>query len=98
MTQLVSWNLCQMFRSKYVHYSTSTVYGKKVPIVLWETHLADESGIDKVHYHTIVADSVHIAEALMYAGIYDLLSPYDAFYKLENNETVQDWLTHIDQR
>ena len=30
-----------------VHYSTSTVYGKKDPIVLWETHLIDESGMIK---------------------------------------------------
>ena len=100
-----------------VHYATSTVYGKKHPIVLWETHLVDESGKYNVHYHTIVADSANIADALMDAGIVDHLNPYniesvekfalskyecdelpDAFYNLENNETVQEWLTRIDQR
>ena len=95
-----------------VHYATHA-FGKNRPIVLWETHLTD----NRVHYHTVVCDSLNVNQPLMNAGIFDHFDPYDvdtvekfalskyeydelpdAFHKLDDDETVQEWLTRIDER
>ena len=60
-----------------VHYSTPVVYGRKRPIVLWETHLVDDLENDRVHYHTIVDDSLNIDQALMDAGFYTYFDIHD---------------------
>ena len=64
-----------------VHYSTPKVYGRKIPIVLWETHLVKDLDI-KGNYHTIVDDSLNIQQALLDAGFFDHFDPY-------NYETVK---------
>ena len=99
-----------------VHYATPA-FGKNRPIVLWETHLSDDQNVDRVHYHTIVCDSLNVNQALMDVGIFDHFDPYDVdtvekfalskyehdelpdvFHKLDDDETVQEWLTRIDER
>ena len=59
-----------------VHYATAS-FGRKLPIILWETHLIDDQERDCVHYHTIVDDTLNVNQALMEAGLFEHFDLYD---------------------
>ena len=42
-----------------VHHATAS-FGRKLPSLLWESHLINDQDIDHVHYHTIVDDSLNV--------------------------------------
>jgi hypothetical protein len=61
-----------------VHDATAS-FGRKLPIILWETHLIDDQdiAIDRVHYHTVVDDTLNVNQALLDAGSFEHFDPYN---------------------